>query len=206
MKKTEIRKQIAEQKHALGFQGLELLSAAVVEKFQGFGKKMGGGSLLRQGYGGQAASFQTLELFKNAKTVGAYMPLPDEVNITPLFNLAGKQFYIPTFDEASGGYRLAEYGEKLKKGKFGILEPANPAFAPEELDLILVPGVAFDGAGHRIGRGGGFYDRLLSQYDAVKVGVCFEFQCLEGIPSEPHDNNVDLLVTESQILKCVMNC
>jgi len=181
MTKDDIRKQIVEQKHALGFQGLELLSAAVVEKFQ------------------------TLELFKQAKTVGVYMPLPDEVDVTPLFQALEKQFYIPAFDEAIGSYRLAEYNTDLKKGKFGIPEPACPVFAPEKLDLIIVPGVAFDYAGRRIGRGGGFYDRLLPQYNAVKVGVCFEFQWLEEIPTEPHDSNVDLLVTEAQILKYTTN-
>jgi len=165
------------------FQTLEKMSAALIKKFQ------------------------ALELFQKAKTVGVYMPLPDEVDITPLFSfdsfvaqdrqLQEKTFYIPAFDEASSGYRLAEYTPELKKGKFGIPEPANPVFAPEELDLIIVPGVAFDRAGHRLGRGGGFYDRLLPQYQAVRVGICFDFQCLETVPSEPHDCNVDRLITES---------
>ena len=190
MTKDEIRQQIAAQKKS--FQGLELLTERIV------------------------STFQTLETFQEAKTVGAYMPLPDEVDITPLFpsfakasegrQISGKKIYIPSFDEANGSYRLAEYTPELKKGKFGIPEPANPVFAPEELDLIIVPGVAFDRAGHRIGRGGGFYDQLLPQYHAVRVGVCFDFQCLEKVPSEPHDCNVDLLVTELQILEFATNC
>jgi len=171
MTKSDIRKQIAASRP--DFQTLEKMSAAIVEKFQ------------------------TLELFQQAKTVGAYMPLPDEVDITPLFQPLEKQFYIPAFDETSGGYRLAEYTAELKKGKFGIPEPTNPVFAPEELDLIIVPGVAFDHAGHRLGRGGGFYDRLLPQYQAVRVGICFDFQCLENVPAEPHDCNIDLLITKS---------
>ena len=190
MTKAEIRKQIAEKFQSLenkmgggsaSFQTLEKLSVEVVKKFQG------------------------LELFQRAKTVGVYIPLPDEVDITPLFqcletNCVGAQkFYIPAFDQDAGLYRLAEYSADLKKGKFGILEPANPVFAPEEIDLILEPGVAFDRSGNRIGRGGGFYDRLLPQYRAVRAGICFDFQCLESVPAEPHDCKMDLVVTESRI-------
>ncbi len=208
MTKDEIRHQIAASRP--DFQTLEKRSAVIVEKFR------------------------LLELFQQAKTLGAYMPLPDEVNITPLldFGSAGgialpehskskggassisepptpckKTFYIPAFNEASGGYQLAELTPELKSGKFSIPEPANPVFAPEKFDLIIVPGIAFDRAGNRLGRGGGFYDRLLPQYHATRVGVCFDFQCLpllsdegvevEKIPVEPHDCNVDLLVTES---------
>ena len=158
----------------------------MVKKFLGLENKMGGGS----------ASFQGLELFQQAKTVGAYMPLPDEVDITPLFQCLEKTFYIPTFDETSGGYRLAQLTGELKPGKFGIPEPEEPIFAPAMLDIIIVPGIAFDRIGHRIGRGGGFYDRLLPQYHAVRIGVCFEFQCLESVPSKSHDCPIDLLITE----------
>jgi 5-formyltetrahydrofolate cyclo-ligase len=178
--KNELRKRIAAQR--TGFQPLEELSRAIVEKLQG------------------------LELFQQAKTIGAYMPLPDEVNVTPLFQCWEHQFYIPAFDESIGGYRLAQYTPELKKGKFGIPEPAKPVWAgPDELDLILVPGVAFDLTGERIGRGGGFYDRLLPQYRAVRVGIGFGFQTLEKLPTEPHDCRLDWLVTESGILKFAMN-
>jgi 5-formyltetrahydrofolate cyclo-ligase len=184
--KNEIRRQIAARHPEL--QTLENLSTAVIEKFQ------------------------TLENFKSAKTVGAYMPLPDEVDITPLFqcletNCAGVPvFFIPAFDESLGSYRMARMTTKLKRGRFGISEPAVPLFAREnELDLIIVPGVAFDRAGGRIGRGGGFYDRLLPQYDAVRVGICFDFQTLEAVPAEEHDARMDWLVTETQILEFEMN-
>jgi 5,10-methenyltetrahydrofolate synthetase len=199
MTKAEIRALIAERKKS--FQGLEVLSAAVVKNFQG------------------------LEIFKTAKTVGAYMPLPSEVDITPLFQsldpseareapqMRGsdrrerqKIFYIPAFDEASGGYRMARLTTELKKGRFGIPEPAVPVFAAaDELDLIIVPSMAFDRAGHRIGRGGGFYDRLLPQYRAVRAGICFGFQCLETVPAQEHDIRMDWVVTETQILKIELN-
>ncbi|MFA7257738.1 MAG: 5-formyltetrahydrofolate cyclo-ligase [Kiritimatiellales bacterium] len=186
MKKAEIRKHIAALRP--DFQTLEKMSAAVVKKFQ------------------------TLENFQTAKAVGVYMPLPDEVNITPIFqtletNCVGAQsFFIPAFDEAIGTYRMARLTTELRKGRFGIPEPVNPVFAAkDELNLILVPGVAFDRAGRRIGRGGGFYDRLLPQYDAVRAGLCFDFQCLETVPAEAHDIRMDWLITETKILKFAMN-
>jgi len=203
MTKNELRKQIAA--HRPDFQTLEKQSTAVLK------------------------TFLSLDVLKTAKAVGLYIPLPDEVDIFPLFRCGSprgvvlpdhtapkgganrpgepsKQFYIPAFDEAIGGYRMAKYTPKLKKGKFGIPEPEHPVWAgPQELDLVLVPGVAFDRAGNRIGRGGGFYDRLLRRYSAVRAGICFDFQILETVPAEPHDCRMDRLVSESEILEFAMN-
>jgi 5-formyltetrahydrofolate cyclo-ligase len=186
MTKAEIRAQMAKQKKS--FQGLETLSAVVIEKFQ------------------------TLELFRSVKTVGAYMPLPDEVDVSLLFqcletNCVGAQtFFIPAFDESFGSYRMARLTAELKKGRFGILEPAVPVFAgADELDLIIVPGVAFGQDGFRLGRGGGFYDRLLTFYQTIRVGLCFDFQCLETVPTEEHDAKMDVIVTNTRILKFAMN-
>jgi len=213
MTKAEIRDQIAEHKKSFppspdglrrAGRTLEKLSAAAVE------------------------NFRTLEVFRAARAVGAYMPLTDEVDITPLFHppspegsgatrCLDKTFYIPAFDEATGLYRMARLTTELRKGRFGILEPAVPVFAKEdELDLIIVPGTAFDFSGNRIGRGGGFYDRLLPQYRAVRIGICFDFQCLpaaceckratrETFPAEDHDIRMDWVVTETRILKIEMN-
>ncbi len=182
MTKADIRSRIAEQKKRLSAQTLAEMSADVVCKIQ------------------------SLEIFRVAKTVGAYLPLPGEVDISPLFQALEKTFYIPAFDETAGGYRMAQLTAELKKGRFGILEPVTPAFAVETgLDLIFVPGVAFDRAGNRTGRGGGFYDRLLPQYHSVRAGVCFDFQCLDRLPTEKHDTPMHLVVTETQILKIAMN-
>ena len=181
MTKAEIRAEISRQRP--DFQTLEKMSGTVLQ------------------------NFQTLEILRTAKTIGAYMPLPDEVDVTPLFQCLEPAIYIPAFDESIGGYRMAKYTPELKKGKFGIPEPVKPVWAgADELDLILVPGVAFDLSGNRLGRGGGFYDRLLPQCSAARIGVCFDFQCLEKIPNEPHDCRMALLITESKILKFVMNC
>ncbi len=101
---------------------------------------------------------------------------------------------------------MARWTLELKKGRFGIPEPAEPVFAAEdELDLILVPGVAFDRVGRRVGHGGGFYDRLLPQYRVSRAGICFDFQCLGAVPAEEHDIRMNWVVTETQILKFAMN-
>jgi 5-formyltetrahydrofolate cyclo-ligase len=86
-----------------------------------------------------------------------------------------------------------------------LREPARDAasaVASAEIDVILVPGLAFTRDGQRLGRGGGFYDRLLVQLPAhtLKLGVCFDFQIVERLPSEPHDQRVDAVVTEREFI------
>jgi 5-formyltetrahydrofolate cyclo-ligase len=200
MTKSELRKHIATLRP--DFQTLEPLSAAVLKKFQ----------TLEPDSTRAHSSFQGLERIQQAKAIGAYVPLPDEVDVSPLFQglenngYGAHHIFIPAFDETLGSYRMAKYTPELKQGKFGIPEPVEPVWAEaDELDLILVPGVAFDRAGTRLGRGGGFYDRLLPLYNATHVGICFDFQLVEKIPTEPHDCRMDLLVTETKILKFAMN-
>lgn len=177
MTKAEIRVQMAERKKTFPPGHLKTWSAAVT------------------------ANIKTMDAFRTARTVGAYMPLADEADITPLLHESKKTFYIPAFDETSGIYRMARLTANLKKGRFGILEPAIPVFAGEnEMDLILVPGVAFDRTGRRLGRGAGFYDRLLPRYRTWRAGICFDFQILDRIPDEPHDCLMNGLVSETFIL------
>lgn len=88
-------------------------------------------------------------------------------------------------------------------GPFGVLEP--PAVSPVSVwreGLILVPGLAFDIRGMRLGRGGGFYDRLLEGFAGIKAGICFQEQLLDAVPVEAHDMAVDYLVTPSGVLAC----
>ena len=96
---------------------------------------------------------------------------------------------------------LYEGPESLKPGPFGILEPkADGIEVPKnEIDLIIVPGVAFDKDKNRMGRGRGFYDRLLSTLNAPKVGICFGFQMIPQVPVEPLDKKMDYVITEDTI-------
>ena len=93
----------------------------------------------------------------------------------------------------------------LSRSTFGLLEPLNealPAVDPLELDLVIVPGLAFDTSGNRIGFGAGYYDCFLASTDAVKLAVAYDFQILDTVPTQPHDVPVDLIVTESTVHHC----
>jgi len=92
---------------------------------------------------------------------------------------------------------------ELQPGRFGILEPAADApIAGNDFDLILVPGLAFDLRGGRLGRGKGFYDRFLSTACGLRAGVCFEDQIEGEVPVEPHDLRMDFVITPSAISRC----
>ena len=92
--------------------------------------------------------------------------------------------------------------DDMKKGAYGILEPKTVRKADENnIDVILVPGLAFDRNGGRMGFGKGYYDRLLESSKAVKIGLCYDFQILEKIPTESHDVPMNFVITEKEILE-----
>ena len=92
---------------------------------------------------------------------------------------------------------------ELLPGKFGIPEPrAEASPAGNEFDLILVPGLAFDLRGGRLGRGKGYYDRFLAEAHGLRAGVCFDDQIVGDVPLEPHDLRMDFVVTPSSVYRC----
>ncbi len=94
--------------------------------------------------------------------------------------------------------------DELQKGTFGILEPPKDLFRKvpiSEFDLVIVPGVAFDLAGHRIGFGGGFYDEFLGNVKATKIALAYEFQRVDKIPTRPEDEQVDILISEKNVYR-----
>jgi 5-formyltetrahydrofolate cyclo-ligase len=96
-----------------------------------------------------------------------------------------------------------DFDADLATGKFGILEPRPEAIRPAALDQIgavLVPGLAFDGTGNRLGRGFGHFDRLLRQTSGVKIALAFDFQVLDEVPAEAHDVRLDFIVTETRVV------
>jgi len=100
--------------------------------------------------------------------------------------------------------RVVAEGDLLEPGDFGVPEPRadSPVLAPHDVDLVLVPGLAFDERGHRIGYGAGFYDRLLPLLGrALTVGIAFDFQLVAEIPDTPGDAPVALLVTDARVLE-----
>jgi 5-formyltetrahydrofolate cyclo-ligase len=135
-----------------------------------------------------------------SRVVMAFWPLPDEVDIRPLIDRLvdeGKTVLLPkvTGDETMELRRYTSQAD-LSEGAFHIMEPVGEPFVDYgQIDVALVPGVAFDAAGHRLGRGRGYYDRFLSEWPAIyKIGVCFPFQRVAEVPVEAHDVVLDQII------------
>lgn len=147
----------------------------------------------------------SLDCFKNAGTVCTFISAfkePDTVEIIKWLLQTDKKTAVPITDTASGTLSLSYINgmEDLKKGAYNIPEPKTLLHADaEDMDIILVPGLAFDRSGGRMGFGKGYYDRLLSRTNAVKIGLCYDFQLCNKIPTEAHDVPMDLIVTEREI-------
>ena len=143
---------------------------------------------------------------QSARTILFFAPLPNEIDLWPLLEEsvpAGKTVALPWFDPATQTYlarRVENPAGEIVAGKFGVREPASSCveIPPGKFDLVLVPGVAFDLSGNRLGRGRGFYDRLLEKVSGIKCGVAYDFQLLEKIPAEPHDARVNFVLTPAR--------
>ena len=144
--------------------------------------------------------------FQQAKTVMAYMAIPSEPDLGPVIGeifARGKTLILPRCEpECRLSARRVTSLEGLMPGAFGILEPGPelPEADPVEIDLVLVPGLAFDRTGRRLGQGKGYYDRFLSSCPGRTMGVCR--RTVEEIPTEDHDIRMDAVVTEDQVMYC----
>jgi 5-formyltetrahydrofolate cyclo-ligase len=153
-----------------------------------------------------------LPAFQNAKTVLSYMSFGSELNTHAILRQSlqrGKAVVLPRMVKPSGAQTLPELAihqvlaeSDLTAGPWGILEPhANSAAATfATVDLVLVPGVAFDRRGRRLGYGKGYYDRLLParRANCLLVALAFDFQLVDEVPVSAHDVSIDLLITPSQ--------
>lgn len=146
----------------------------------------------------------SLEEFKRAKVVAFYVSLESEVDTTALIDEAlkmGKRVVIPAI--AGDVLYLAMIKDRKSaslKGPYGILQPAVGSFNPfpkEDVDLIIVPAVAFDKKMQRLGRGKGFYDRFLKDLpkNIKKIGLAYDLQIMEDLPVTPRDIPVDMVIT-----------
>lgn len=147
---------------------------------------------------------------RQARTVMAYSPLPDEVQLLPLLAdliARGTKIGLPRVLRESG--RLAVHAVRCldadcTPGAMGILEPGSglPVLAPEAVDVVLVPGRVFTAAGDRLGRGGGYYDRFLRSCPwARRVALCYEEQVVPELPMTEQDERVDVLVTPERVIR-----
>jgi 5-formyltetrahydrofolate cyclo-ligase len=143
---------------------------------------------------------------QSARTILFFAPLPDEPDVWPLLEkyLRTKKICaLAAFNSTAQIYsarRVQNLMMDLAVGKFGIREPSAgcPEIPPGDLDLTLVPGVAFDLSGHRLGRGKGFYDRLLANVRGIKCGVAFDEQIVKAVPAETHDIRMDFILTPTR--------
>ena len=143
------------------------------------------------------SQIEQMSFFRDAKTVMLYYPIRNEVDLRPLLAKyeGQKTFLLPVTHRHSMEVRPYDGEEMMRKGHLGVPEPQTPTYKGT-IDLILVPGVVFDHHRHRIGRGGGYYDRFLSRHNARKIGVCYSFQLRKhDIPHMFSDKKMDRIVT-----------
>lgn len=145
------------------------------------------------------ALLENTPAFMMAEHILMYHSLPDELSTRQFLSKwrDRKHFYLPRVNGVN--LDILPYDEtRLELGAFHIEEPTGEnTVNPDEIEMIVVPAVAYDRKGNRLGRGKGFYDRLLSTTKATKVGVGYEFQIFDEIPVEPHDVKMDIVITQS---------
>jgi 5-formyltetrahydrofolate cyclo-ligase len=144
---------------------------------------------------------QSLSLFIEAKTILAYFSFRQEPDLSSLFR-TNRRWGFSRCVEKSLVWHSWSLGEPLQRGVFGIQEPlpTAPFLNPSEVDLILVPAVACDYQGYRLGYGGGFYDRLLNSPEWSQIptiGIVFDFARLSQLPIEPWDKRLQAICTET---------
>ena len=172
MDKKELRRTIRERKRAMTEE--EIVSRS---------KKLG-------------ELFAQSEAYKAAKTIYGYLPYNQEVRTVPMLEQAlkdGKKVAVPKVYGDEMKFLYLDDLSKVSKGYAGIPEPiADEPVADDETALVLMPGLAFDSAGHRIGYGGGFYDKFLAaEPNHPTLALCYEFQMLPELHTEEHDIPVD---------------
>ena len=152
------------------------------------------------------AHLSALAPYRSAEAVLWYVSMPSELSTSAAIEAAlaeGKRVAVPWCDGDDLGLWRLESVSELEPGTWGIPEPP-PArrgeperlVAPGSIDLVVVPGLAFDRRGRRLGHGKGYYDRLLVRSSAVRVGLCYDAQVFANVPAGPRDALMDWLVTE----------
>jgi len=138
-------------------------------------------------------------VWEEARTVCAFCALPGEPDVLDPWP-SNKRIALPRIEGEELMFHWVSSREGLADGRFGVLEPKAEALSAGcEFDLILVPGMAFDRSGGRLGRGRGYYDRFLSRASGVVAGVCFDKQLIGKVPIESHDVRMDVILTPSEI-------
>lgn len=154
-----------------------------------------------------------LKEYKKAKTVLFYHPIDNEVDTASLIKKelksGKKQIALLRICGKTNRMHIHQITDlkDLKIGKFNIKEPYthHPVIAKKDLNLIIVPGIAFDKSLNRIGYGKGYFDKLLKTLKCTKIALAYDFQIIENVPAEKHDQKVDIVITEKTILTKYFN-
>jgi len=153
------------------------------------------------------STFLGLDVYAQAASIVLYLPVNGEVPTDEVLKhalAAGKSIYLPVIHDEEIVLRQYSQFDRLKAGKFGILEPPGESLIahPQHIDIFIVPGVVFDLAGNRGGYGKGYYDRLLQSCskDSMLIGFCYDFQLVEEIAVESHDIGMDMVITERRVI------
>ena len=177
MNKDELRHALRARRRALSSDEQRRASLAVYERVRAFAP------------------------YREARSVMAYMACRGELDLSPVIAdvlARGKTLLLPRC-EAPGlmtARRVTDLSQ-LVSGAYGLMEPAQccAVFPPEEIDLVFVPGTAFDASGGRLGQGGGYYDRFLARTGALRTGVCHDFALTACVPAQAHDVRMDCILT-----------
>lgn len=152
------------------------------------------------------AAFGRLEkhaAFMLAEKILMYHSLADELSTREFINkwCGIKKFFLPRVNGVN--LDILPYDKStLKLGAFRIEEPQGSDTADiNDMEMIVVPAIAYDRSGNRVGRGKGYYDRLLSHTKALKVGIAYDFQVVDEIDAEPHDVKVDIIITDKAVIR-----
>ena len=149
------------------------------------------------------AQLEKTAAFMMADNILMYHSLPDELQTIKFLRKwqDRKRFFLPRVNGVN--LDILPYEEtRLELGSFHIEEPTGEDMVDvSDIELMVIPAVAFDRKGNRLGRGKGFYDRLLSTSKATKIGVGYEFQLFDDIPTEPHDVAMDMVITQKTLIK-----
>jgi 5-formyltetrahydrofolate cyclo-ligase len=182
--KRELRKQILAERDAMPPSERAAKSEAIAERLLGTSEAI------------------------EARTVLAFWSFGTEVDTTPLLErlvAEGTTVALPRIEQGELVPMLYTPGEPMAETSFGAMEPASGRILhPDELELVVVPGVAFDRAGGRVGYGAGYYDRLLAHTgsDASNVAIAFALQVVDEVPRGRFDRPVEAVVTEHEVIRC----
>ena len=186
-KKGKLRARVLAEREGLDLDRVEIGGQAILERVLG------------------------LEEYRRAEVIHPYVSSKEtEVDTRELIHISlgqDKRVVVPVVEggKQTMGHAVIESLDELVDGPLGLVQadPASGNWLEDEavIDLVVVPGIAFDRRGHRIGFGGGYYDRFLATVESVVVGLCYDALILDKIPNESHDVPMDIVVAETAIYR-----